>query len=64
MMRKGHFTEEEDAAIIQRFAEYSTRPEGTKGVWTALSEELHRPLSTIRIRYLGTLTKRLESNGK
>ena len=47
-MKKGPFTEEEDAIIKQRVAEWGDRG---YGLWVSLEKELGRSGTTIRLRW-------------
>ena len=53
-LRKGPFSEEEDALILQRKAEWEEAGDGLYGLWKAL-EEMGRPATNIRNRWAITL---------
>ena len=53
-MKKGPFTAEEDAIIIQRVTEWGDKG---KGLWVSLDKELGRPNYNIRQRWIKSLSK-------
>ena len=55
-LRKGPFSEEEDALILQRRAEWEKAGDGLVGLWKALEEEMGRPATKIRQRWANTLS--------
>ena len=61
-LRKGPFSEEEDALILQRRAEWGEAGKGFRGLWKALEEEMGRPGMNIRQRWAGVLTKQAKAN--
>jgi hypothetical protein len=54
-MKKGPFTAEEDAVILQRVQEWGDRGQG---LWVQLSQELGRPASSISRRWSMTLREK------
>ena len=56
-LRRGPFSEEEDALILQRRAEWEKAGSALRGLWAALKEEMGRPARSIRARWAGVLTK-------
>ena len=60
-LRKGPFSEEEDALILQRRAEWEKAGEGLLGLWVALEEEMGRPAHRIRERWARVLTKQTKA---
>ena len=60
-LRRGPFSEEEDALILQRRAEWEKAGDGLRGLWKALEEEMGRPGDFIRNRWAGTLTKQTKA---
>lgn len=59
-MKKGPFTPEEDAVIVQRVREWGDRGQG---LWVQLEQELGRRLSSVRQRWNTTLSKK-QSQGQ
>ena len=55
-LRRGPFSEEEDALILQRRAEWEMAGDGLRGLWKALEEEMGRPAKSIRDRWAATLS--------
>ena len=55
-LRKGPFSEEEDALILQRRAEWEKAGDGLYWLWKALEEEMCRPATNIRARWALTLS--------
>ena len=55
-LRRGPFSEEEDALILQRRAEWEMAGDGLLGLWKALEEEMGRPANNIRNRWAITLS--------
>lgn len=53
--KKGRFSPEEDAQILQRVEEWG---EKGKGLWVALSDELSRTASSVRARWMTLQAKR------
>ena len=60
-LRKGPVSEEEDALILQRKAEWEKAGDGLVGLWKALEEEMGRPATRIRLRWAGVLTKQTKA---
>lgn len=54
-MKKGPFTPEEDAIIVQRVSDYGA---GYKGLWVILEKELGRSSANVNHRWRNTLSKR------
>jgi len=64
--RKGAFTEEEDALIIQRVREWNAMPTVNNkprlGIWVALEKELNREDKRISERWRSILSKRIAAS--
>ena len=58
-LRKGPFSEEEDALILQRRAEWEKAGDGLRGLWVALEEEMGRPSKNMR--WATVLTKQTKA---
>ena len=60
-LRRGPFSEEEDALILQRRAEWEKAGDGLRGLWKALEEEIGKPAKYIRERWATVLTKQTKA---
>ena len=55
-LKKEPFSEEEDALILQRRAEWEKAGDGLHGLWKALEEEMGRSAINLRNRWAITLS--------